>query len=519
MKVKYRFQYIPICKKVKRFCKNCLQKQIFVLQYKQALWGVFSIVRQGGEMGRYKRLLSNTLILALGTFGSKLLVFFMMPLYTACLSESEYGTADLISQTANLLMPLACAGITNGIFRFAMDHGEDKRGVLSSGIAVLLVASAIFLCASPLLFLYDKLGGFAWLVILYVIAANCHAVVAQYIRACGKMTLFSVGGILGTAITIASNLLFLLVWDMGILGYVLSVVVGDVLMTAVLFWGGRVWRDVRFDLARKGKIVEMLGYSLPMIPTVMFWWVTSVSDRFFLVEMKGAEINGLYAAASKIPTLLTLLCSVFIDAWQFSAVSENDEGERSKFFTEVFAGFGGLIFMAASGLMLLSKPITSVLLAESYFVSWEYIPSLSLAMTFSALVTFMGSVYMVRKKSMYSLLTALIGAFVNIVLNALLIPAYSAIGAAVATFISYFVVLIVRSIHTVKLVPFSLGIPRLTANTVLLVGQCILMTSTISWRVPAILFCFGGIVAINGRAILRSMSEFLHNIGKKFKKS
>ena len=95
-------------------------------------------------MGRYKKLLSNTAILAIGTFASKFLVFFMMPLYTRYLLPEEYSTADLISQTANLLIPLACAGIADGIFRFALDKSEDKKSVFSSGLTVLVAVYVIY---------------------------------------------------------------------------------------------------------------------------------------------------------------------------------------------------------------------------------------------------------------------------------------------------------------------------------------------------------------------------------------
>ena len=96
-------------------------------------------------MNRYKKLFSDTVILGLGTFGSKLLVFLLMPLYTAYLSTSQYGTAELITSTANLLIPLACVGITNGIFRFAAEHNSDKQAVFSSSLALLGIGTAIFL--------------------------------------------------------------------------------------------------------------------------------------------------------------------------------------------------------------------------------------------------------------------------------------------------------------------------------------------------------------------------------------
>ena len=80
-------------------------------------------------MNKYKKLLSNTLIFGIGTFSSKVMVYLLMPLYTALLSKAEYSTADLITQAANLLMPLAAIGMYDGIFRFAIDAGEKKKEV------------------------------------------------------------------------------------------------------------------------------------------------------------------------------------------------------------------------------------------------------------------------------------------------------------------------------------------------------------------------------------------------------
>ena len=470
-------------------------------------------------MGRYKKLLSNTAILAIGTFASKFLVFFMMPLYTRYLLPEEYSTADLISQTANLLIPLACAGIADGIFRFALDKSEDKKSVFSSGLTVLVAVSVLFGLLSPLVGLFNALDGYVWLIAFYVIAANLHSAVAQYIRAKGNTVLFSVGGLLGTALTIGFNFLFLIGLDMGITGYVLSVVMGDVVVTVFLFLWARLWRDVDVRSVRFAKMREMLKYSIPMIPTTIFWWITSVSDRYLVIAMKGDEVNGLYAAAYKVPTLLTLVCTVFIEAWQFSAVSESDEKERSAFFTRVFSCFQGILFMAASALVLFSKVATKILLADNYYDSWRYIPVLALAMTYSSLVTFMGSVYMVRKKSVYSFLTAAVGAVVNIVLNILLIPRWSAMGAAVATFISYFVVMIIRGIDTRRFVRFRLGIPLLVFNTLAVAIQSYIMIREPSWWIAAQIALFASVLFVNGKNILQGLILAYRNYRRKPKKS
>lgn len=80
-------------------------------------------------MNCYQTLAANTALMSIGTFGSKLLVFLMVRFYTGYLTPAEYGTADLITQTANLLIPLVSLDITDGVFRFAADRNSGRADV------------------------------------------------------------------------------------------------------------------------------------------------------------------------------------------------------------------------------------------------------------------------------------------------------------------------------------------------------------------------------------------------------
>jgi len=425
---------------------------------------------------RYRNLFRNTVIFGLGTFGSKILVFFLLPLYTAYLTPEMYSAADLISQLSNLLIPLACLGITDGVFRFAMDRERDCREVFTTGFTVLLGGSLLFGLLSPLLLLIDTFRDYVWLIVCYVLAADFHALCAQYLRAQGRTSLFAVQGIINTALTILLNIIFLIPMRMGVLGYVLSVVVADALMTVFLFVYARLYRDLRPSLFRKATARSMLSYSIPMIPTTVFWWITSVSDRYLVEHICGGTVNGLYSAAYKIPTLLTLLCTVFIEAWQLSAVRDSEQqSERIPFFSQVFRGFQGLMFLACSGLIAFSQIGTNILFAESYAETWIYIPVLLIATVYSALVTYFGSVYFVAKKSILSFLTAMLGAVINIVLNLILIPDYGAQGAAIATFVSYFAVYIFRAVNTRRHLPFRQYPLQVAFNTLIVAAQAIVM--------------------------------------------
>ena len=188
-------------------------------------------------MDKYKKLVSNTAILSLGTLASKILVYLLLPLYTGCLSPEQYSTADLITQTANLLLPILALGMVDGIFRFAIDSIDNggKEKVFCVSTYMILLGSAAALALIPLLSLTGFFEGYSWLIPLYVIASNFHLSAAHFIRGCGKTGLFALQGIIGTAIVIALNLLFLPLLDMGILGYVLSIVISDAVLTLVLY--------------------------------------------------------------------------------------------------------------------------------------------------------------------------------------------------------------------------------------------------------------------------------------------
>ena len=470
------------------------------------------------SINKYTRLLSNTLILGLGVFGSKLLVFLMMPLYTDILSPEEYSLADLISQTANLIMPLACIGITDGVFRFTLDSNRDKRSVISSGLSIMKISAIVLIAVWPLLFLISSeiayVGG---VVAAYVLAANLHSLFAQYVRAQNKTKLFAIQGILNTALVIIFNVLMLVVFPMGVMGYVLSVVVADLLVSIFLLIVGGLYKDIKPEFCSRETKKALLKYSIPMIPATIFWWITSVSDRYMVTWFSGGVENGLYTAAYKIPTMLSLVSNVFIEAWQYSAVSEG-EG-REAFFGRVFEYYQSIIFLASSAIIAMAQPFIIVLCADNYFEAWRFVPVLAISAAFSGLTAFFGSVYLVKKKSMLTFITSMTGALVNIALNLILIPQMGAQGAAIATAISYGTVFVMRAVNTRKYVRFSLHTVRMILNLVLLSAQTFVILTVSEYMIPLQIGFLAAMVIVNIKPLIDALRMILKIFLKKRKKS
>ena len=452
---------------------------------------------------RLKRLFGNTMVFTAGKFISKLLVFLMMPLYTACLSEAQYSTADLITQLANLLIPLACLGISEGIFRNAAAKEGDKEAFFSSGIAILGISTAAFLLLSPLLLLLEYFAPYLWLIILFVLCSNFHSVCAQYVCAIGKTKTFAAQGILNTALNIAFNLLFLLGFGMKIEGYVLSVVCADFVTTLILIVFCRLWKAFSLKKISRKLMGEMLRFSLPLIPTTVFWWITGVSDRYLVARMRSDTENGLYAAAYKIPTLLTYMVSVFNEAWRLSAVRESDDADScADFFGKVFRYYVAIVFVGGAFLIAFAKVGSILLFADSYYDAWLYVPILVLATVFTSFDSFLASAYFTKKKTMASFYTSMVGAVLNIILNLIWIPAWGAVGASVATLISYFVVFVLRAATMHRYIRFNLQIPRIAINTVLLAGMAVIMMLELPlWMLWIGLLC-AAVVGLNAPALI-----------------
>ena len=463
---------------------------------------------------KYTTLLSNTLLISLGTFGSKLLVFFMVRFYTDYLTTSQYGTADLITQTANLLFPLISVGITEGVFRFALDSNRNRKSVFTIGFLMITLGSVLFTGIIPILGLVNEFKGYIWLIVVYTLAACYHALCSQYIRAIGKTALFALQGIINTSLVIVLNILFLAgPKNLGITGYVLSVVVADTLCTLFLFVKERLWKCITKNI-QKTDLTAMLKYSIPLIPTTIFWWITSVSDRYMVNSMIDSNANGIYAVSYKLPTLLTLLATVFMQAWQFSAVTES-EGERQEhidFFSKVWGSFQAIMFVAGSGVIIFTKPAMKLLTTDDFYSAWKYVPLLSIAMVFTAFTNFAGTVYIVNKKSSISFLTALAGAVSNIILNFALIPTIGVQGAALATVSSYVLAFVIRAIVARKYIPFNLYSMHIIINSIIIFVQTVVMVYEVKYWIIIEALLFILLCAINFKFVLGFVNKILSSV-------
>ena len=464
-------------------------------------------------MNKYKKLMGNTLIFGIGSFGAKFLGFFMTMLYTRCMTEAEYSTADLLYNTVNVLVPLVTFSMADAIIRFGMDREYDCKRVYTGANVCVLIGMTIFMLFTPLISKNETIGGYTFLLYIYCYFSCFRQMASQFVRARGYVKLFAADGILSTFIQIIANLILLLGFKLGVTGYVLSIVIADVCSLLFLTSVASLHKCLDTFYIDKKVIGEMLRFSAPLIPTYLLWWVTSASDRWFVINMVGDTENGIYSIAYKLPTLLMLVTTMFYQAWQMSSIEERNSRGLGKFYETVFGAYSSLLYIAAAGLIMLCKPLTLILTGTAegsrFQEAYVFTPVLIIAMIFQCFCQFFSSVYTTKKRSLNSCATAFVAAVVNIILNFLLIPQYGVWGAAIATASAYFSCFAVRLFDARKLIFFRVDYFRFLVNTVIIIFLCVITAKQPSVYWVGLILGFIVCAVYNFDAVIKTLRKIL----------
>lgn len=441
---------------------------------------------------KYQTLAGNMVVLAIGQLSSKLLVYVMLKFYQNALGTAGYGQMGNIIYACDLLITVVSLSMSSGVLRYALEKSNDGSAVLTTAINIVLASSVVFLLFVPLIGMIPMLKGYQWLIYIYVVLAAIKEVSSFYVRARVSVVLYSVDGIINTVVTVLCNLLFLGVFHFGVTGYVFSIVLGNVVsliflnITAKLYM---VYRPLHADgFIRK----SLLRFCIPLIPTSIMWWIISGSDSFMVTHFLGEGENGIYQFAYKFPNLIVLVLGIFMQAWRMSAITERNSRTVSNFYSNIFSMLQTLMFLAAGGIILFLHPVIMPLFAgEGFDYAYFYVPLLLGAAIFQSFDSFLSSIYEAAQKTTHSLISSVIGAAANIVLNLILIPLIGVAGAAIATLISYLVVFIYRIIDTRKYLYMTVYWAKININLALL---CVMGWATMFLEKDAAQCIINGVV-------------------------
>lgn len=437
---------------------------------------------------RTKYLFKNTIIFTIGNLASKLIAFFLIPLYTNVLTTKEYGTIDLVITICTIAVPILTLNIMEGIMRFNLDEKSNKNKITKIGILILGYGVVIGLILIPISQRFNQISHLSLLIYFYVIASASSQIFLADLRGKELLLQYSIGNVLNTFLIAVLNILFLLIFKLGLLGYLLAYAISNLVISiyAIAVGKGYLAISENIDIV---KMREMLKYSIVLIPNSFMWWIMNSSDHIMVTSMIGVAANGIYAISYKLPTLISTFTGIFNQAWSYSAIKENGSTDEEKYNNSVLNHMISIVMLIGVAMMVIIKPFLKIYVQENYFEAWKYTPFLIIGCVYLTLGTFMSTSYTVHKDSKGYLISGSFGALINIILNFVLIPIIGVYGAAIATCLSYIFVFIFRVFHTRKYIHYHVLTKELIIGTVALIVIGILMyvESTIAFIIQVII--------------------------------
>lgn len=442
------------------------------------------------ENTKIKTLLSNTVVFGIGNVASKLILFFLMPLYTAILTTSDYGLGEILNSSVELLFPIVTLSIVEAVFRFSIDEDDLKRQEIFS-IAIKIILLGFVILTSVFAYI-DKFINYeyTWYLIFMIVAYSLKMLFANFVRGIGKVKIFALNGVIASFTLVVYNLIFIAWFRWGVRGYLLSIILSNFSAAIFVFIFSQEYKYINFNAINKDLFKSMLIYSLPTIPNLLSWWVTNTSSRYIILFFCGAGLAGKFAAASKLPSMINLMSNVFQQAWQYSSSIEYGKSGSNNFYNDVFKYYSSFILTACSGLIMITPIISMFLLKGDFYDAWHYVPLLLLSATFGCYSVYFGSFYLAAKKNKMLMISTIAGAVVNIFICLLMIPKIGVYGALWASVLSYLVIIIIRIRDTKKYADIDIQIKSLILSIIILFLQSLVLTKENIYNNFISILCF-----------------------------
>lgn len=398
-----------------------------------------------GNMDNQKKnsaLIKGTGIYAIGTFGTKMLSFFIVPIYTYYIATEDMGLYDILLSTVHLLAPIITMQISDAAYRYIIRSDNEPDHYIRNTVHVLVVNCSI---AFALVFLVNAYYSIPYCVYFafLLVSTRIMDTIQKLLRALRNQLLFAVSGIVYSVIILSLNVLQICILKTGIKGLFLSSIIASIVTIIVIFVFEPKLRINYFRKTDLGIVKKFYKFSAPLVPNYLNWWVINSSDRYIVAMFLGRSANGVLAIAHKFPTVLQLVLNLFTTSWQDLSVADKDQ-DIGNYNTKVFKQFYRVTLSFLWALIPLTKVFIFLIMSVSYKNACNYVAFYYIGTIFQSFSSFYGVGYLRSKNTGKAFTTSIYGAIVNAIINLALIKIIGLQAAAISTFIGFFVMWIIR---------------------------------------------------------------------------
>ncbi|MFR4019411.1 MAG: oligosaccharide flippase family protein [Clostridia bacterium] len=389
---------------------------------------------------------------SIGPIVGALIGFITVPIITYFISPEEYGKSSMFTLAISILQLFVFLGMDQAYTkRYYETVNRSKlltNAIFPAFILVMAIDLGLFLGkgkVAELLFGSSEeiICVYALIIILPGLAIEKFALMD--IRMQQRGVLYSVMSILLKTLTLICIVTLFVQYQKSFRAIVFGTTVAQLLYSGILLFCVRKSFIIRASLLDWLEIKSLLKFGLPIVPVSIIGWALSGMDKVMLRGFCDYSELGMYEVAFKVVNIIGIAQTCFTSFWVPVAHQWNNDNVDK----ERFVYIGRLISLAMTGifvLVLLFKNVIFFILADDYGQAVNIVPFLLIypIMYTVSEVTVMGIYF--KEKTLNLLFVSLAASIVNIALNCILIPKAGAIGASIATGVSYTVFFWIRTL-------------------------------------------------------------------------
>jgi O-antigen/teichoic acid export membrane protein len=434
-----------------------------------------------------KKFAGQTAVYGVSTIATRVLTFFLTPVYTVAYKLGAYGILTTMFSYVSILNAVLAFGMETTFFRYLNKYENNKQRVYNNAFASVFTITIIFL-----LFTLPFTGQIAdhinvsaagklhhsvrsgivgtshndfvtyidYFLAVLVIDAWCVIPFAK-IRADGRPGRYSLIKTINIVVFISLNLFF--IWGVpfwmhhhlpgygwfaqwyqkGWVGYVfLSNVVASIVTLLLLL---PEFFKLRFDFDRK-MLAEMYAYSWPVLIANLSYLINENADKLMLGWLlppnRTLHDVAIYGACAKISIFLSIFVQAFrlgAEPFFFNHAKNKNAGQTYARIMDYFVIATCIIFI---GLIANIEILKYFIPNKDYWVGLPVVPPLVFGYVSLGIYMNLSVWYKLSDQTKYGLYISGIGAILTIILNVAFIPAYSYMASAWTSLIAYTVMMI-----------------------------------------------------------------------------
>lgn len=401
---------------------------------------------------RSTQFLRNIGIYAIGSVGSRVITFLLVPIYSFFVAPEDFGYYDLCLTTVLFMLPLISMDLREGAFRFLIDTDDDdeRRKIVTMSMATLLINTLLCVTVGFLAqMLFDV--RYLWYTVAFAISFSVYDVAAQMLRALGHSKVFAATGILCSFCIFLVSVPLVAFAGMGVEGIFIGNILARMVALAVMEWRVKLF-SCYLHLHTDIKAVwrKVMRFSLPLVIVNLIINGITLINRCMISQFMGLGDNGQYAVAVKFAVILDSLVLIFNQSWQETAIRQYSDADRDEFYSKILNTYIWVLVVAVVGISYGARLVYGYIVGAEYQESVWLVYPLVMATMFLSLSFFYDMGYQCSKHTGRQLPCLIIGLALSIVSNYLFIQWWGLAGAIGSNCVTYLFILIYKMIDTRK---------------------------------------------------------------------